>query len=128
MRVLASLLARCQGSGRNDARRMAEGYALLFPGQGSQYVGMTGRLADTGAVSEIFEVAHRVLGYDLRALCLRGPEEELERTARCQPAVVAASLVALEALRQREPQVRVWVWSRVATPISAPSILRIIIL
>lgn len=86
---------------------MAAGYALLFPGQGSQYVGMTSRLADTRAVQEIFAVASDVLGYDLRALCLRGPEAVLEETARCQPAVVAASLAALEALRQREPQVRV---------------------
>ncbi|KAG7254807.1 hypothetical protein CRUP_017269 [Coryphaenoides rupestris] len=67
---------------------------FLFPGQGSQFVGMCGGLLRYGAVRSMFAAAERILGYDLLALCLRGPEEELRRTVHCQPAVFLASLAA----------------------------------
>ena len=80
-------------------------YAFLFPGQGSQVVGMTKKLCDIPSVADIFATAERVLGYDLKTLCLRGPQAVLDQTVHCQPAVVVASLAALEALKKSQPQV-----------------------
>ena len=80
-------------------------YKLLFPGQGSQYVGMTSKLPSSPAIEHIFSTASRVLDYDLRALCLSGPQLTLEDTVHCQPAVVVASLAALEHLKTIQPEV-----------------------
>lgn len=55
-------------------------------------------------VAELFQVAERVLGYDLRPLFLRGPQARLDETVHCQPAVVVASLAALKAA---QPEVSV---------------------
>lgn len=67
--------------------------AFVFPGQGSQSVGM---LADLGAtepvVRQTFDEASEVLGYDLWALCQQGPESELGSTERTQPAMLAAGV------------------------------------
>lgn len=57
---------------------------ILFPGQGSQYVGMVKNLSPKG--KSLFEMANQVLGYDLLKLCKDGPEEELNRTVHSQPA------------------------------------------
>ncbi|XP_068958992.1 malonyl-CoA-acyl carrier protein transacylase, mitochondrial [Petaurus breviceps papuanus] len=78
---------------------------LLFPGQGSQAVGMGRALLRYPGARALYEVAGRVLGYDLLELSLRGPREELERTERCQPALYVVSLAALEALRHLRPEV-----------------------
>lgn len=93
--------------------RRAYSSCLLFPGQGSQYVGMGKELiaaAEAGkkpGVLKLFQTAEQVLGHDLRPLFLHGPPEKLEETVYCQPAVVVASLAALEALKQdRDPEVR----------------------
>ena len=69
--------------------------ALVFPGQGSQVVGM-GR--DLGVSSPRWETANVALGFDLRRLCFEGPEGELTLTANTQPAILTASIVALDAL------------------------------
>jgi len=69
--------------------------ALVFPGQGSQAVGM-GR--DLGESSPRWEAASAVLGFDLRRLCFEGPEADLTLTANTQPAILTASIVALDAL------------------------------
>lgn len=69
--------------------------ALVFPGQGSQTVGM-GR--ELGEASPRWEVASAALGFDLRRLCFEGPEADLTLTANTQPAILTASLVALDAL------------------------------
>lgn len=78
---------------------------LLFPGQGSQAVGMGGGLLRFPRVRQLYEAAHRVLGYDLLELCLRGPQEDLDRTVHCQPAVFVASLAAVEKLHHLQPAV-----------------------
>lgn len=68
-------------------------YAMLFPGQGSQSVGMLGALAAAeAAVDETFREASAVLGYDLLALVRQGPEAELNQTRRTQPALLAAAV------------------------------------
>jgi [acyl-carrier-protein] S-malonyltransferase len=68
-------------------------YALLFPGQGSQSVGMLAALAAAEpAVDETFKEAGTVLGYDLLQLLRQGPEAELNRTQRTQPALLAAAI------------------------------------
>src|SRR5574337_179306 len=69
--------------------------ALVFPGQGSQAVGM-GR--ELGEVSPRWDVANAALGFDLRRLCFEGPEADLTLTANTQPAILTASIVALDAL------------------------------
>lgn len=88
------------------ARRPPAGCSvLLFPGQGSQAVGMGAGLLGFPRVRQLYEAAHRVLGYDLLELCLYGPQEDLDRTVHCQPAVFVASLAALEKLHHLQPAV-----------------------
>lgn len=65
-------------------------YAILFPGQGSQSVGMGSDVFDAHPVL-LGEVADSILGWSLRTLCLDGPDEELTRTERAQPALFAVS-------------------------------------
>ncbi|XP_054609737.1 malonyl-CoA-acyl carrier protein transacylase, mitochondrial isoform X2 [Dunckerocampus dactyliophorus] len=77
---------------------------FLFPGQGSQFVGMGRGLLRYPNVEEMFKVAQKVLGYDLLSLCLEGPEEELMKTVHCQPAVFVTSLAAVERLNQENPK------------------------
>ena len=69
------------------------GFAAVFPGQGSQSVGMLADLADAfAAVKATFAEASEVLGYDLWRVCREGPEEELNATERTQPAMLAAGV------------------------------------
>eukprot|EP00440_Ansanella_granifera_P008394 gb/GFBE01009093.1/.p1 GENE.gb/GFBE01009093.1/~~gb/GFBE01009093.1/.p1 ORF type:complete len:887 (+),score=255.19 gb/GFBE01009093.1/:1-2661(+) len=75
---------------------------LLFPGQGSQYVKMMNDVKDLPAVKEMLEKAKGVLGYDLLELCLQGPEEKLEQTKFCQPAVYVAGLAGAELLKKEK--------------------------
>ncbi|HWU69656.1 MAG TPA: ACP S-malonyltransferase [Stenotrophobium sp.] len=67
-------------------------YAVLFPGQGSQAVGMLADHDAAGAVGETLTEASDVLGWDLLALVRSGPAEELNRTEKTQPALLAASI------------------------------------
>ncbi|WP_125716425.1 ACP S-malonyltransferase [Pseudoalteromonas rubra] len=72
---------------------MSQKIALLFPGQGSQSVGMLAELLETShVVQDTFTEASAALGYDLAKLVLDGPESELNETHRTQPALLTASV------------------------------------
>ncbi len=79
--------------------------ALLFPGQGSQFVGMGRALFESSAPARaVFEEADEVLGFALSRLCFEGPEEELQLTANTQPAILTHSIAALAEMRDRTPE------------------------
>jgi [acyl-carrier-protein] S-malonyltransferase len=76
--------------------------AFIFPGQGSQYVGMGRALADAHAVCrETFEEADAALGEPLSRLCFEGPEDRLTLTENTQPAILAVSVAAFRLLARR---------------------------
>jgi [acyl-carrier-protein] S-malonyltransferase len=75
---------------------------LLFPGQGSQYLGMGKKLAETHpGARRLLEEASATLGYDLSDCMWNGPEERLTATENTQPALFTVSLMAMEWLRER---------------------------
>lgn len=77
---------------------------MLFPGQGTQYVGMGRDLLQFPGARRIFELANEVLEYDLLKICLEGPRDKLNRTEYAQLAVMVSSLAALEQLREERPR------------------------
>jgi len=69
------------------------GFAAVFPGQGSQAVGMLNGLAETHSlVKQTFTEASEILGYDLWEICAQGPKERLDATERTQPALLTAGV------------------------------------
>ncbi|MEE9473580.1 MAG: ACP S-malonyltransferase [Acidimicrobiia bacterium] len=82
------------------------GYAILFPGQGSQFVGMGADLFDLSPAF-LGEAADEVLGWSLRSICLVGPEEALTSTDKAQPALYAVAYALwaeLSALVTEDPR------------------------
>lgn len=73
--------------------------ALLFPGQGSQTVGMAAEFMNMPETGPLFDEANEILGFDLKALMRDGPEQELTLTENAQPALVLASVAALEYMK-----------------------------
>jgi [acyl-carrier-protein] S-malonyltransferase len=79
--------------------------ALLFPGQGSQAVGMGKDLAEKYPVArQTFEEADDALGYKLSTLCFEGPEDQLRLTEITQPAILTVSIAALRVMETRIPK------------------------
>ena len=79
---------------------MTKNVAFVFPGQGSQEVGMGQALAENYPVArELFEQADDILGFSLGKLCFEGPAETLNDTFNTQPAIFATSIAALQVLR-----------------------------
>jgi [acyl-carrier-protein] S-malonyltransferase len=78
-------------------------FAFVFPGQGSQFVGMGKGLSKFAEAKEVFQAADDALGESLSKLCFEGPEEALRRTANTQPAILAVSMAAHAVLAKRVP-------------------------
>lgn len=76
-------------------------YALLFPGQGAQYVGMGKDLCDAyPAARRVFDEADDTLGFSLSSVIFDGPEEKLKLTAYTQPAIMAASIAVFRVMTE----------------------------
>jgi len=78
--------------------------AIVFPGQGSQVVGMAKDFAD--AIPEckaLFEQANAILGYDLQRICFEGPQDELNKSNHAQLGIFVASAAAFKALQLKQP-------------------------
>jgi [acyl-carrier-protein] S-malonyltransferase len=78
--------------------------AFLFPGQGSQFVGMGLDLTEKyNSARKVFDIADRTLGISISKLCFQGPSEELNDTVNTQPCLLAHSIAALEVFKEYQP-------------------------
>eukprot|EP00928_Gymnodinium_smaydae_P003098 TRINITY_DN1110_c0_g2_i1.p1 TRINITY_DN1110_c0_g2~~TRINITY_DN1110_c0_g2_i1.p1 ORF type:complete len:517 (-),score=101.02 TRINITY_DN1110_c0_g2_i1:15-1565(-) len=122
--VLSIELGRTQRSGRELEDRLARGmglpfpkgkvkemlgdrppaFALVFPGQGSQRLGMLGWTEDHETAWPLVQRANELLGYDLFEITEFGPEERLHEVDVCQPAIFVAAMCGLEWWREQEGQ------------------------
>ncbi len=92
-----------------STNRVDEGLAFVFPGQGSQSVGMLSELAKTHTeVESTFQTASEVLGYDLWDLVQNGPEDRLNLTQCTQPAMLAADVAAWRVWSKHTPVKPSW--------------------
>ncbi len=80
---------------------MQDVVAYVFPGQGSQAIGMGQDLQDSYSTArEVFQEADEALGFSLSQLCFEGPEEDLRQTHNAQPAIMATSIACLRVARE----------------------------
>lgn len=86
------------------SKQKATTIGLMFPGQGSQYVKMMAEVSKMPEVAEMLKKANDILGYNLLELCMNGPEDKLEDTTYCQPAMFVAGMAGLEKLRAQKPE------------------------
>ena len=78
--------------------------AFIFPGQGAQYPGMGKEFFESSpAARVVFEKADAVLGFKLSEICFSGPEDALNKTDVCQPALLVTSFACLEAMKEARP-------------------------
>lgn len=76
--------------------------AFVFPGQGSQHVGMGSDFYNSSEnAKNIFDKFNNILGKEISKICFEGPEEELKQTSNTQPAILAASIVAFSLLKEK---------------------------
>src|SRR5262245_44885364 len=103
--VSACSQCACAAQGYNRGGRIQElaamALAFVFPGQGSQSLGMLAELAEREpVVRRVFDNASSVLDYDLWDLVQNGPEEDLNKTERTQPAMLAAGFAVWRVWRE----------------------------
>ncbi|MFC2087997.1 ACP S-malonyltransferase [Calditrichota bacterium] len=77
--------------------------AFIFPGQGSQYIGMAKDLYDNYDIAKsIFNNSNQIMGTDLASICFEGPEDLLKQTKFTQPAIFVHSIIILELLKEKK--------------------------
>lgn len=87
----------------SDTPESERDVAILFPGQGTQKVGMAAKVLENKDAKAVFDLGSKVLGYDLISLCAQGPQEKLDTTLYSQPCVFVCSLAALEKAKKDAP-------------------------